>query len=545
VFFCNIRWRLLPIRQALFLALILTETVVLLSCAVSAKRTIEAPVQAISDRKIAALVQAAMQQFDSPGMAIGIVHRGQSVYAQGHGLREIGDSAAVDTQTLFKIASNTKAFTAAALAILVDEGRLEWDGRVADYLPQFRLSDPWVTDHFNVADLLTHRSGLPRFAGDLMFWPEPNEFTHDDIIHALQYFELEGGFRTEYAYDNLLYVVAGQLVPAVTGQSWGDFIDERIMRSLSMRRCFAGPIPDTEFRNVAAPHGRVEGELQVVERSRIGIKPPVSAAAGGIVCSLNDMLTWVKTQLGRGLGPGGEHVFSEQQSRAMWRPYIWRSVSEQQTEEHGTHFSAYGLGWRLRDFHGFKEVSHTGSLAGMLSYVVLVPELELGLVVLSNGSDSAARSVVMETLLHAYLDMPPTDYLARRIEAEREAQQGLPHELRPAAVVTDLLVPFEPGRADEVAGVYEDPWFGRVHIISNTGNLYFRAEKSMRLKGPIRALSDGRFLVQWEDRSVESDALISFVEDPAGPMRILMTRVDPLSERSLDFQDLNLVRLEP
>ena len=532
-------------RHALFLGLLLTEMAFLLSCSVPARRSVEDPIQAISDRNIAILVQGAMQEFDSPGMAIGIVHRGQSVYAQGHGLREIGDNAAVDAQTLFKIGSNTKAFTAAALAILVDEGRLEWDGRVVDYLPQFRLSDPWVTDHFNVADLLTHRSGLPRFFGDLMFWPEPNDFTHDDIIHALQYFELEGGFRTDYAYDNLLYVVAGQLVPAVTGQSWGDFIDERIMRSLSMQRCFAGPIPDIEFSNLAAPHGRVEGELQVIERSRIGINPPTSAAAGGIVCSLNDMMTWVKTQLSRGLGPGGVHIFSEQQSRAMWRPYIWRSVSEQQTEEHGTHFSAYGLGWRLKDIHGLKAVSHTGSLAGMLSYVVLVPELELGLVVLSNGSNSAARSVVMETLLHAYLEVLPVDCLVRRIEAERDSQQGEPEEVGPAVAVTDLVIPFETAWAAEFSGIYEDPWFGKVHISSNNGRLYFRAEKSMRLKGPISALSDGRFLVQWEDRSVEADALISFVDDPEGPMRIIMTRVDPSSERSLDFQDLNLVRVEP
>jgi CubicO group peptidase (beta-lactamase class C family) len=188
----------------------------------------------ISDVAVDELAKRAMSEFNMPGMAIGIVKSGQIVYSKGFGVREIGKKGKVDTATLFKIASNSKAFTTAALAVLVDDGLVGWDGLVIDYIPEFRMFDPWVTAGFTVTDLLTHRSGLQPYKGDMLLWPEPNSFTTADIIHALRFFEPVGGFRTRYAYDNLLYIVGGEIIPRVSGKSWGEFVENRIMRPAGM-----------------------------------------------------------------------------------------------------------------------------------------------------------------------------------------------------------------------------------------------------------------------------------------------------------------------
>jgi len=296
----------------------------------------------ISSQDIDALVTDAMQEFSVPGVAVGVIKDGVVVHAAGYGVRELGLADPVDLQTMFRIASTTKAVTTASLAILVDAGKLSWDDKVVDYIPEFALYDPWVTKEFTVADLLTHRSGLEGGAGDLMLWPKPNKFTRADLINGLSYFKPESAFRTEYAYDNLLYIVAGELVPATS-------------------RCFAGRIPEQQMQNLAAPHTVIDGKLQVVERNRARAEVDVAAAAGGVRCSLEDMLKWTQLQLVRGELADGSRVFSAEQSRIMWSPHTIQSVSAEAYERDRTHFRAYALGWRLADVEGYKQVAHTGS----------------------------------------------------------------------------------------------------------------------------------------------------------------------------------------
>ncbi|MEJ2257949.1 MAG: serine hydrolase, partial [Woeseiaceae bacterium] len=350
-------------------------------------------------------------EFSVPGAAVGVIKDGAVVHARGYGIREIGIPGDVDENTLFRIASTTKAMTAAALAILVDEGRLSWDDKVVDHIPGFAMYDPWVTAEFTVTDLLTHRSGLEPFAGDLMLWPKPNEFTRADIIAGLRYFKAESGFRTEYAYDNLLYIVAGELVPAVTGQEWQDFVDARILAPLGATRCFAGAIPDQEMQNIAAPHLLVDGSLQVVERNRASAAVDMAAAAGGVRCSLGDMLRWAQLQLGRGALPDGSRVFSENQSRTMWSAQTILHPSGEQYARDRTHFRAYGLGWRLADVHGFKEVSHTGSYTGFRALVTLVPEIDLAVVVLLNASAGDARAAIAHGIVKPHLGVDDIDWV--------------------------------------------------------------------------------------------------------------------------------------
>lgn len=294
------------------------------------------------------------------------------------------------------------------------------------------------------------------------------------------------------------------------------------------------------MKNVATPHGVIEGELSIIERGRIPRQPPVSAAAGGVICSLGDMLTWVRTQLNHGTAPNGAEIFSEQQSREMWKPRTLRSVSERDFELSRTHFKAYGLGWRLADVHGYKEVAHTGTLAGMRSYVVLIPELELGVVFLSNGSGSAARTVVMNTIVRSFMPVEQIDWFQRVNEQRRkwtldaEASQA---EEKPLEEPRNCCVP----ELSQFAGLYRDPWFGDIKISLEDDQLLFAAEKSPKLAGVLSHYEGSRFIVRWTDRSLEADAYILFERDQADQVvGISMTKLD---DGDYDFEDLDLTRV--
>ncbi len=496
----------------------------------------------ISDAAVTELARRAMSEFNVPGMAIGIVKADKILLSKGFGLREIGKAERVDSATLFKIASNSKAFTTAALAVLVDEGLISWDGLVIDYIPEFRMHDPWVTAGFTVTDLLTHRSGLPGFIGDMLLWPEPNSFTREDIIYALRYFEPVSGFRSKYAYDNLLYIVAGELIPRVTGKPWGEFVESRIMRPAGMKRCFADKIPRRAMKNVATPHGVIEGQLSVIERGRIPRQPPISAAAGGVICSLDDMLTWARTQLNQGTAPSGIELFSEVQSKELWKPRTLRNVSERDYELNRTHFKAYGLGWRLADVHGYKEVAHTGTLAGMKSYVVLVPELELAVVLLTNGSSSAARMAVMNTIVRSFMPVEQIDwikFITDEAEARWQEQKLKVVEDKPEdAILQVCCIP----ELEQFTGRYRDPWFGDITIRLENGQLVFAADKSPKLTGGMTHHDGSRFIVRWADRTLEADAYVLFergLDDKV--VGISMTKLD---RGDFDFEDLDLSRVE-
>lgn len=496
----------------------------------------------ISEPDLARLANRAMLEYQVPGMAIGIVKADKIVLSKGFGLRELGKRDRVDSETLFKIASNSKAFTTAALAILVDEGQVSWDGLVIDYIPEFRMKDPWVTAGFTVTDLLTHRSGLPGFIGDMLLWPEPNSFTREDIIYALRYFEPVSGFRSKYAYDNLLYIVAGEVIPRVSGKSWGEFVESRIMRPAGMKRCFADKIPNREMKNLATPHGVIEGKLSVIERGRIPQQPPVSAAAGGVICSLGDMLTWVRTQLNKGTTPAGTRLFSADQSRELWKPRTLRNVSERDFELNRTHFKAYGLGWRLADVHGYKEVSHTGTLAGMKSYVVLIPELELGVVLLTNGSSSAARTAVMNSIVRSYMPAEQIDWIQLindgRAKQQREEKLATLEAKPPVQTPQACCIP----ELSQFAGRYRDPWFGDITISLNDDQLYFAAEKSPKLAGVLSHHDGSRFIVRWTDRSLEADAYILFERGEND--RVVAMSMTKLDRGDYDFEDLDLTKVE-
>lgn len=490
-------------------------------------------------------VQAIMQHFQVPGAAIGIIKDGQIIQAKGYGVLTQGKPEQVNADTIFKIASNTKAFTTAALALLVDQGKLSWDGKVQAYLPDFQLYDPWVTQHFTVKDLLTHRSGLGLGAGDLMLWPEPSSFTRQEVLHNLRFLKPTGEFRADYAYDNLLYIVAGELIPAVSGLSWEAFVEQRIMQPLGMNHCFAGPVNLDKLPQVATPHGMIAGRLQTIIRPIDREKPSVSGPAGGIQCSLNDMLSWVNMQLSAGKKADGQVLLSAKQHNIMWQPHTIMPLYASSKKRDNSHFSAYGLGWRINDMDGYLQIHHTGSLAGMYSFVSLFPELNLGFVVLTNQQSSAARSALMYTTMKPYLGDTQTDWLAEFASSQSTAV-GQTQEVSPETLSKLTL---KSQGSEAYIGAFDDPWIGRFIIEGNAqindGALQIRALRIEKFVGDLYQQTEkDHVLIRWHDRSLEADAIIYFKRNAQGQVSgMTLLPATPEVDFSYDFQDLDFTKL--
>lgn len=486
----------------------------------------------------------ALTAFNTPGMAVGIVHKGQVKFAGGFGQRDIVSGAAVTQDTLFRIASTTKAFTSSALAVLVDDGVLDWDDKVIDYLPGFRMSDPWVTHEFTIRDLLTHRSGLGLGAGDLMLWPEPSGFSRSELIHNLRYFKPVSSFRSEYAYDNLLYIVAGEVAAAASNMSWEDLVQTRILKPLGMN-CYSGDVPKSKRHQTAIPYGLIDEKMTEITRNRIENASNVSAAAGGLVCNVEGMNIWMMTQLSGGVGPNGKRIFSEAQRDEMWTSQTILSVGKTERELDRTHFKTYALGWRKEDMHGHEVISHTGTLSGFQAYVALVPELELGVVVLNNGSNSGARSSVVQSVLKAYLGQPDVDWVKYYADAQAEWTAAQTTDTSSAMPANDNAgKPAVAARPlDDYAGVYTDPWFGKVDITQAGDSLRFSSRKMVKMVGTMTPHEHNTFIVKWDDREFRADAYMRFEANIKGGISgAVIQHVDPDGDWSFNFQDLNFTR---
>lgn len=495
------------------------------------------------DPVIDSLIRKTCQTFNVPGIAVGVVKDGKIVYTGSYGVRSLKTGKGVDENTLFGVASNSKAFTAAALAILVDEGKLGWDDKVRDHIPEFVLYDPWVTAEFTIRDLLTHRSGLGLGAGDLMMFPDSNRFSREDIIRNLRYLRPVSSFRSRFDYNNNLYIVAGEVVARVSGISWEDFIEKRILAPLGMNRTSASMARVRDRDNLISPHAPVNGKVEAITIDW----SETANAAGGLVSSVSDMCRWMRLQLDEGRYGDSlqKRLFSEEQHREMWMPQMpVRSVA---SPPYHTRFSSYGLGWFLADVKGMRQVSHTGGLAGVVTQVTLIPELELGIVVLTNQQSGAAFSAITNTLKDRYLGAGNTDwikrYRGRADKMEKEAGALLDSVDRQIRKQSALRT----GKPDfaRYAGSYRDDWFGTVKIETRNGKPWLTCLQSPRLSGELHWYKGNCWVVRWKERSFDADAWVNFSLDEEGRgQKISMKAISPLTDFSFDFHDLDLKRVD-
>jgi len=480
-------------------------------------------------------VARSMKTFEVPGMAVAIVKNGKVVYAKGYGVRKLGDPAPVDENTLFGIGSNTKAFTAAALATLVDAGKISWDDPVFERLKGFEMYDPYVSKEMRIRDLLCHRSGLGLGEGDLMFWPHTT-FTRDEVVYRLRFLKPATSFRTTYAYNNLMFLTAGQVVAEVSGQSWDDYIKEKIFAPLGMNNSNTSNSLFSPSGNWAYPHSKVDGKLQVIPFENLDNAGP----AGSINSSIADMSKWVLLQLNHGKFPGAENrLFSERSSNTMWAQQMIVPVrpAPEEIKVLQAHFAGYGMGWGLRDYRGRKLVGHTGGVAGFVTRVMLVPEENLGVIILTNAESDIAFDSVLYHILDSYLGgstiINIKTFKAMSDKDRVEADEVMAKASQSRAAESKPSLPLE-----KYSGDYTDPWYGKVSIKQENGGLVLNFERTPKGIAELQRWQYDTFKAHWRDRTVE-DAFVTFALKPDGSIdHFTMVAVSPLADFSFDYQDL-------
>ena len=499
----------------------------------------------VTSQEIDAIVQNAIDNFTIAGVAVAVVKDGEIVHQKGYGLKSIESKAKVNEHTNFGIASNSKAFTTAALAMLVEEGKLSWTDKVVDHIPEFKMYNDYVTQNFNIQDLLTHRSGLGLGIGDLMFFPDGSDFTINDIITSFQHFKPQSAFRTKFDYDNLLYMVAGEVVNRVGGKSWEQFIKERIFEPLEMDNSFTSITYIDDKSNVASPHLNNDKTLSIVEPEQWDPKK-INGAAGSIYSNVNDIANWMLLHLNKGKYGNNleKKLFSETSQNEMWK--IHTTLEPDRNPRYNSHFSGYGLGWRLNDMKGNMVVSHTGGLIGMFSKTILIPDLNLGIVVLTNTylDGAGVFSAVTQSIVDRYLELDDFDWAStfaksfqKRDGDAKEVVEKI-WKITKTANISELEL-------NNFLGTFEDPWFGKIGIYEEGNKLWFRSHRSPKLKGKMFYYKANTFIAKWDDPSlVDADAFVMFGLDEEGKaLNIKMKVISPLIDFSYDFQDLNFLRV--
>ena len=461
-----------------------------------------------------AYVEKARAEWQVPGVAVAIVKDDRLVYAKGFGVREAGKPGAVDTDSVFAIGSATKAFTGAALAMLVDEKKIVWDGVVRTYLPGFALNDSYATEHATVRDLLSHRTGFVSGSGWL--WTGSG-FDRSEIIHRLRFQTASAGFRNRFLYANEIFTAAGEIVPAVTGTSWDDFVARRLFAPLGMTRSSTSVGALAGLANVASPHGMVDGKLVSFPYRRVDNV----GGAGAINASARDMAQWVRLQLGNGVYQGqrliGAASLAETRT-GQSLPGPGRLVSPV------SQFAEYGFGWILGDYRGRKVVEHMGGVDGMMCIVAMIPEEHLGVVVLTNMLPHQLPAAVALKVFDSFLGGGDTDWSAT-LKAEADKAMAVA-DSRKAAEAT-AAGPVQPALPlDRYAGTYTSDLFGTATISVKHGALVFSRPTAAAALIHDR---DSRFRARWTSASILSvfgETPVEFTSGPDGGIDALQLGTD-------------------
>ncbi|GEM64627.1 serine hydrolase [Sphingobacterium faecium NBRC 15299] len=486
--------------------------------------------QQIEESTVDSLVQQTLSTFNVPGIAVGIVKDNQVILAKGYGIADLNRKNKVYASTNFGIASNSKAFTTSALAMLVDEGKINWDDRVQKYIPEFKLYNDYVSQNFTIRDLLTHRSGLGLGAGDLMIWPDGHDFTPKDIIHNIQYLKPTSGFRTKYDYDNLLYIIAGEILEKVSGQSWQKFIQNRIFNPLGMNHSAPNWNLLQDRADVISPHVPLSGKNKV----RIRYTNTILDAAGGIYSNVEDLNKWMIFHLNNG-EHHGKQLISKKQLKELTSAQTIMPVRT--TAPYYSLFKNYGLGFVLTDVVGKMEVSHTGGLEGIVTQIVMLPQLKLGIVVLTNQQEGAAFSAISNSIKDFYLGIPDQHWITtyEALIAKNNAEADLITQ-KTWQIVDD----HKNTKHLTIKGKYLDNWLGEVSIHMNkNGKLTFASKRSPQLTGELFYYQDNTYTVKWDNRFMYADAFVYFDIQDHQVNGFRMKPISPQTDFSFDFQDLN------
>jgi CubicO group peptidase (beta-lactamase class C family) len=487
-------------------------------------------------------VEQLREQIGVPGLTIAIVENGKVTLARGWGERDITTHQPVDADTIFFTGSTGKAFTNAALATLVDAGKIKWDDKVIDHMPDFRMWDPWVTREMTIRDLLVHRSGLGLGAGDLLFLPN-STLSRKETVRRIRYLKPATSFRSGYAYDNILYMAAGQLIEEVSGQTWERYMHDHVFGPLAMNHSTDSAAEFNASPNRARPHSRSSGPIH-----GLGAQSPLdenatiaqnAAPAGGLAISANDMSRWLLTQLDRGKIPGSDkRLFSEQQSTQMWTGVVPTPIRRFPDEFAVTNpnFKLYALGWDVSDYRGAKIVGHDGAVLGSQATIALVPAKNVGIFIAANSEDGEIILGLRDELLDHYLGYQQANWpekfhkwkIGRLNAAAKQVQAA---EAKPAAIGPSLPL-------ERYAGDYTDPWYGTIEVRTAGKGLSIAFPHSTGMEGPLTHFQYDTFKTNPALKWVEP-AYVTFAIGADGTVeRVTMKAVSPNADFSWDYHDL-------
>lgn len=449
-------------------------------------------------------VNSAMKAWDVPGMAIAVVKDDKIVYAKGYGLREVGKTAAVTENTIFAIGSSSKAFTAASIGMLVDEGKVKWDDPVTKYLPGFQLFDPYVTRNATVRDMLTHRIGLER--GDQLWYATAN--SREEILRRIRFLEPSSSVRSRFGYQNVMYLAAGEMVPSVTKTSWDDFIAQRVFGPLGMKSSGTSIRTLSHSSDVSTPHIKLDGKLEPVAWRLIDNIAP----AGSINSNVSDMAQWVRLHLAKGKFDG-KQLLSEASVREMQTPQTIMRLEGQYTIMYpDAHFLNYGMGWFLSDFRGKKLVEHGGAIDGMRALVAMVPEENVGVVILTNVSGTLLPQFLSYRIFDAYMGKEPKDWQAEALAKIKPIEEQAKAAQEKA--IADRVKGTSPSLGlDKYAGTYQSEMYGDVEIRFAGGKL--SQHFGPYFNGDLEHWNYDTFQVTWRDKA-QGKGLVTFTLNPKG-----------------------------
>jgi len=443
--------------------------------------------------------EKARQDWNVPGMAIAVVKDDKIVWAKGFGVKKLGETAPVDERTVFAIGSSSKAFTAAAISMLVDEGKIKWDDPVTKYLPDFETYDPYVTRELTIRDLLSHRSGLER--GDLLWYG--TDLSRDEIVHQIRFIKPSWSLRSTFGYQNLMFLTAGQVVAKVTGMSWDDFVTQRIFTPLGMSSTNTTIRSFKNGDDLSTPHTDVDGKATPIPWRKIDNIGP----AGSINSNVIDMAQWLRLQLGQGTYEG-KKLFSPSVSKEMHTSQtVIRIEGAYPLLYPEAHFFSYGMGWFLSDYKGRKLVEHGGAIDGMRAEVAMVPEEKLGIVILTNMNGSVVSMPLMYRIIDAYLGASQKDWSADLLKGYKPMldQAQAAEKRAEAARVTGTKPSLD---IAAYAGTYRNDLYGDVKVTNENGKL--KVQFGPAFAGDLEHWNYDTFQAKFANGAVVSKALLSF-----------------------------------
>ena len=450
---------------------------------------LEVQAQTELPKNFEAWIENYRQEWKIPGMAVGIVKDGKIIYAKGFGEKKLGSGEKVDENTVFGIASASKNMTAAALAVLVDEGKINWDDKITQHIPWFQMKDPWITNELTIRDALIHRSGLGRILGNrLQFMTNSSR---DEVLFQVRYMDLEKPFRTSYVYSNVMYSLAGQIIEYVDGRTWDEFLQDRFFKPMGMKSTTTSITELKEGQNLAFPHQEIDGEIVTIQRRNWDNAGP----AAGVNSSVIDMSKWLMLQLGESGKFDGKTYVSEEQMNEIHKPQLGIPPRNSKSPQ-----MSYGLGWHITDYKGYRVLDHGGATDGFNTAMYLFPELDLGIIVFVNTFSGFGNAVAYQVADHFIDGKNEVDWGERYLTNYRNAYERASterqkiHDARMKNTQPTLNL-------DAYVGKYKSEAYGEVEVKKNGNQLVLHFWENEGLEAKLEHWHFDTFRAIWKNKA--------------------------------------------